>query len=141
MGTGLMDPWAAGATALIKPAGTPVDALPGLLADHGATVLATDPGVLRRLCRNTLPPMPTLRHSLTAGWALPETVRESWRVATGTDVYEAFGQSEVSTFLSEGPGRGLAPQRGRRVAILDEAGDLVAQGQTGALAYIAPTPA
>ncbi|MEL7089937.1 MAG: class I adenylate-forming enzyme family protein, partial [Planctomycetota bacterium] len=32
LGTGLLDPWAAGATALIPTAGTPATALPGLLA-------------------------------------------------------------------------------------------------------------
>lgn len=39
LGTGLMDPWTLGATALIPAPGTPARDLPGLLAEHGATLL------------------------------------------------------------------------------------------------------
>ena len=36
---------------------------------------------------------------------LPETLRRQWIAKTGTDIHEALGQSECSTFLSGGPGR------------------------------------
>src|SRR5512134_2390453 len=48
----------------------------------------------------------------------------AWRAATGTDLYEALGMSEISTYISTGPGMTIKPgspgkpQPGRRVAIL-----------------------
>jgi acyl-coenzyme A synthetase/AMP-(fatty) acid ligase len=49
LGTGLLDPWAMGATALIPAPGVPVEALPLLMRRHDATILAAAPGVFRRL--------------------------------------------------------------------------------------------
>ena len=123
LGTGLLDPWAAGATALIPAPGTPAAALPGLLAAHGATILAAAPGVYRRILRGPVPPLPALRHGLSAGEALPPALRAAWRDATGTDLHEALGMSECSTFVSGSPARpapeGWAgyPQPGRRVRV------------------------
>lgn len=140
MGTGLMDPWAAGATALIPEAGTAPEALPALLATHGATLFAAAPGVFRKLLnagdRLTLP---ALRHGLCAGEKLPQHLHEAWRDATGTGLYEAFGMSECSTFISASPAHPARsgalgqPQEGRRVAILGENGP-APQGEDGIIA-------
>ena len=129
LGTGLMDPWTVGATALIPAAGTPATALPALIAQHGATIFAAAPGVYRQLLnQRTLPPMPDLRHGLSAGEKIPPALTARWRAATGTAVYEAYGMSECSTFISSAPafpaeahvlGR---PQNGRRIALLDADG-------------------
>ena len=49
---------------------------------------------------------------------------EAWRAATGTELYEALGMSEISTYISTGPGMAVKPgspgkpQPGRKVAIL-----------------------
>ncbi len=134
MGTGLMDPWAAGATALIRAPETPDDALLDLLSGHDVTVFATDPGVLRRLARMPAIGLPHLRHTLTAGWALPHAIASAWQNASGAPVFEAFGQTEVSTFLSAGDTHALRPQNGRRIAILDDAGRPITDGATGMLA-------
>jgi len=67
-------------------------------------------------------------------------VRAAWNAATGTKIYEALGMSECSTFISGSPARpapeGSAgyPQPGRRVAVLDDAGQPVAPGTPGVLA-------
>ena len=79
--------------------------------------------------RNTLSPAvrrpySRLRHGLTAGEALPPAVLEAWRVSTGTELYEALGMSEISTYISTGPGMAVKPgspgkpQPVRKVAIL-----------------------
>lgn len=124
LGTGLMDPWTLGATALIPAEGTDATALPDLLAKHGATIFAAAPGVYRKLLRAEMPALPRLRHGLSAGEKLPDTTRAAWTGATGTPVFEAYGMSECSTFISSAPGQ-PAPtgtlgkaQHGRRVAIL-----------------------
>ena len=139
LGTGLMDPWSVGATALIPAPGTPAQALPGLIATHDATIFAAAPGVYRQMMRTTLPAFPALRHGLSAGEKLPAKTREAWSRATGTPIHEAYGMSECSTFVSGAPGHAAPagtlgyPQPGRRVAVLGEDGP-VAHDQPGTLA-------
>ena len=139
LGTGLMDPWSVGATAVIPAPGTDPAALPALLAQTGATIFAAAPGVYRKLLRADVPPMPHLRHGLSAGEKLPQTVADDWLTKTGTPVFEAFGMSECSTFISGSPDRpapqgslGFA-QPGRNVALLGPEGPVVT-GQTGTIA-------
>jgi acyl-coenzyme A synthetase/AMP-(fatty) acid ligase len=141
LGTGLLDPWAIGATALIPAPGVPVEALPLLLRRHDATILAAAPGVFRRLLRSDGEiALPRLRHGLSAGEKLPEPLRAQWTGVTGTALHEALGMSECSTFLSGAPARpapegtlGFA-QAGRRLAVLDENGAELPDDAIGTLA-------
>ncbi|MFW5642227.1 MAG: class I adenylate-forming enzyme family protein, partial [Roseicyclus sp.] len=141
LGTGLLDPWSVGATALIPAPGTEPSALPLLARRHDATILAGAPGIFRKLLAAGAPlALPRLRHGLSAGEKLPESLRSAWREVTGTDLHEALGMSECSTFLSGSPGRpapkgtlGFA-QPGRRLAVLDEDGAPLPDGGTGTLA-------
>ncbi|MEM6758738.1 MAG: class I adenylate-forming enzyme family protein [Pseudomonadota bacterium] len=140
LGTGLMDPWSVGATALIPAASTPVERIGDLLAAHHATLFAAAPGVYRQmLSRSTLPPLPRLRHGLSAGEKMPPALHAAWSKATGTAIYEAFGMSECSTFISSAPATPAPhdtigrPQPGRRVAILGPDG-AVPIGDTGVIA-------
>jgi acyl-coenzyme A synthetase/AMP-(fatty) acid ligase len=140
LGTGLMDPWTAGATALIPALGTAPAQLPLLMRRHDATIFAAAPGVFRPMLREAMPPLPRLRHALAAGERLDPALRAAWRAATGTDIHEAFGMSEVSTFVSGSPARpapeGYAgyPQPGRRVAVVDDEGAPLPRGEEGDLA-------
>ncbi|WP_121065123.1 class I adenylate-forming enzyme family protein [Chachezhania antarctica] len=125
LGTGLMDPWTAGATALIPAPGTDLSALPGLLSDHDATLVAAAPGVYRKILQGQdRLALPSLRHGLTAGEKLSRPLLEAWKAATGTELYEAYGMSECSTFISSSPAHPVnpdtlgRPQAGRKVAIL-----------------------
>lgn len=137
LGTGLLDPWVTGATALIPAPGTAPADLPALIARHRATIIAGAPGIFRQMLRTPLPPLPTLRHGLAAGESLPATLRQQWQTATGTDLHEALGMTECSTFLSGSPARPAPmgssgyPQPGRRIAVLD---DDCTDVQTGELA-------
>ncbi len=140
MGTGLMDPWSIGATALIPAPGTDPARLPELLRQNGATIFAAAPGVYRKFLKSGgRLDLPDLRHGLSAGEKLSPTVREMWRTATGCDVHEAYGMSECSTFLSASPAHPATgdatgrPQRGRKVAILD-AGKPASRGTPGTIA-------
>ncbi|KRW93591.1 class I adenylate-forming enzyme family protein [Paracoccus sp. MKU1] len=128
LGTGLMDPWTVGATALIPAEGVAPEQIPLIAARHGATILAAAPGVFRRMLRADWRPWAGLRHGLTAGERLDPGLRRDWQARTGADLHEAMGMSECSTFLSGSPARpapeGTAgfPQPGRRIAILDDSG-------------------
>ncbi|WP_425100497.1 class I adenylate-forming enzyme family protein [Tropicibacter sp. S64] len=140
LGTGLMDPWTMGATALIPAAGTDAAQLGLLLKRNDATIFAAAPGVYRQMLKFPLASMPKLRHGLAAGEKLPDSVREAWRDATGGEIYEAYGMSECSTFISSAPARPNAPgalgapQRGRHVALVDESGTPVPLGEEGVIA-------
>lgn len=130
LGTGLLDPWTRGATALIPARSTAPEALGVLLKRHEATIFAAAPAIYRRLLRAELPELPALRHGLSAGEKLPDATRAAWEHATGTPIHEAFGMSECSTFISGSPAKPAPdgtlgyPQIGRRVAILGEDGPL-----------------
>ena len=141
LGTGLMDPWSVGASALIPGAGVTPEALPLLLRRFDATIFAAAPGIYRQILRHhPRLDLPKLRHGLTAGEAMPEPVRAGWNAATGTRVYEALGMSECSTFISGAPdhpapaGSSGYPQTGRRIAVLSPEGAIVARGAPGTLA-------
>jgi len=141
LGTGLLDPWAIGATALIPADGTPPEALALLLRRFDATIFAAAPGLYRPLLRAGAPlTLPHLRHGLSAGEKMPDATRAAWKAATGTPVHEAFGMSECSTFVSGSPDRPAPPgtsgfaQPGRRVAVLDDDGHPVPRGTAGVLA-------
>ncbi|WP_377187426.1 class I adenylate-forming enzyme family protein [Ruegeria meonggei] len=140
LGTGLMDPWTIGATALIPQPGTAPEDLPALLRQHRATIFAAAPGVFRKLLNTPeVLHLPDLRHGLCAGEKLSRHLHARWAEASGTELYEAYGMSECSTFISSSPdhparGESLGqPQPGRRIAILGPDGP-VPQGQEGTIA-------
>ncbi len=141
LGTGLMDPWTCGATALIPQAGTDPAELPDMLRAHRATIFAAAPGVFRKLLQagDQVLNLPDLRHGLCAGEKLSQALHTAWSRASGTALFEAYGMSECSTFISSCPGRPAQnntlgqPQRGRRVALLGPDGP-VPRDQEGTIA-------
>jgi acetyl-CoA synthetase len=127
LGTGLSDPWANGATALVYTGGKDPSAWLRLMSDHRATIFAAVPTVYRQILKycDVEKDFPqTLRHCLTAGETLPEDLAHKWRERTGTVLYEALGMSEMSTYISSSPSVPPKPgavgkaQAGREVVIL-----------------------
>jgi acyl-coenzyme A synthetase/AMP-(fatty) acid ligase len=146
LGTGLMDPWTMGATAVIPAPGTPASGLPYLIAQAQATIFAAAPGVYRQALRADFLHMPHLRHGLSAGETLPTQTRSAWETATRTPIFEAFGMSEISTFISASPDRpaptgstGYA-QPGRQIAVLDGNDEPTLRNTPGVLAVHATDP-
>lgn len=119
LGTGLLDPWGAGATAVIPRHQGAWDALADILDQARPTLFAAVPGVYRQLVKGRLPSLPDLRHGLSAGETLAPSIRADWLAKTQTQIFEAYGMSECSTFLSESPkyGPGLRAQTGRKIQI------------------------
>lgn len=145
LGTGLTDPWANGATAIVFTGEKDPAVWPALIARTGATIFAAVPTVFRQILKYGAPSGETLgalRHGLIAGETPPAGLFDEWRAATGLELYEALGQSEISTYISSSPsvprrpGSVGKPQPGRRVAILPvESGDEpLAAGEEGLLA-------
>jgi acetyl-CoA synthetase len=127
LGTGLSDPWANGATAIVTTGRKDPAAWPQLIVSTGATIFAAVPTVFRQILKyGTLSPggLGALRHGLIAGETPPADLFDAWRQATGTELYEALGQSELSTYVSSSPtvarrpGSVGKPQPGREIAIL-----------------------
>lgn len=147
MGTGLMDPWSIGATALIPAEGAMPENLLPLAKQNDATLFAAAPGVIRKICKSgERISLPHLRHGLTAGEKLGLDTRTAWRHCTGTDLHEAFGMSECSTFLSGSPALPAEPetlgrpQNGRCIAIVDGQGEPVEASTPGIIAVHVDDP-
>ncbi|MEM6407600.1 MAG: class I adenylate-forming enzyme family protein [Pseudomonadota bacterium] len=144
LGTGLMDPWSIGATAIIPAPDTASSDLMPLAAHHSVTLFAAVPGLFRKILMSDIS-VPTLRNGLSAGAHLSDNLRTLWRKKTGTDLHQAFGMSECSTFISSSPnqpatqGSSGRPQPGRKVAILTN-GYPVPHGEPGMLAVATNDP-
>jgi len=148
LGTGLMDPWAIGATALIPEVSVQPFDLPAMINKGRATIFAAAPGIYRQILKaGPLPAMPSLRHGLSAGEKLSPLLRAKWLQSAGCNIHEALGMSEVSTFISSSPERPSAdgasgrPQKGRRIAVLSpETLKPVPVDQSGVLAVSKTDP-
>lgn len=127
LGTGLIDPWANGVTSIVYTGEKHPGLWAPLIIKTGATLFAAVPSLFRQMLKYAGPGpvnVGRLRHGLIAGEGPPPGLFEDWYARTGTELYEALGMSEISTYLSTGPctprkpGTTGKPQPGRRVAIL-----------------------
>lgn len=145
LGTGLTDPWANGATAVIYTGKKDPALWPRLIAQTRATLFAATPGLYRQVLKYAQPTrasLGSLRHGLVAGETPPPGLFEEWAGQTETEIYEALGMSEISTYISSSPsvsrkpGTVGKPQPGRRIAILPLEGgtEELAPGEQGLLA-------
>jgi acyl-coenzyme A synthetase/AMP-(fatty) acid ligase len=145
LSAGLSDPWAVGATAVLYHGPREATVWAKLIAGAGATLFAAVPGIYRQILKQgDLGRLVTgrLRHGLVAGEALPPALLAEWETATGLPLYEAFGMSECSTFVSNRPGLPVRPgspgqpQAGRRIAALpvEDGIEPLPPGGTGLLA-------
>ncbi|MGI9403745.1 MAG: class I adenylate-forming enzyme family protein [Hyphomicrobium sp.] len=145
LGTGLTDPWANGATAIIYTGEKDPALWPRLIAQTDATIFGATPGLYRQILKYAQPTradLGGLRHGLVAGETPPPGLFEEWTAETGTELYEALGMSEISTYVSSSPsvprkpGAVGKPQAGRRVDILSLEGgtEPLGPGQEGLLA-------
>lgn len=145
LGTGLIDPWANGVTSTIYVGEKTPEIWPAVIRKTGATLFAAVPGLFRQILKYA-PPGPIdlgrLRHGLIAGEAPAPSLFADWSARTGTELYEALGMSEISTYISTAPGMARKEgspgraQPGRRVAILPVEGgtDPLPPGEEGLLA-------
>jgi 2-aminobenzoate-CoA ligase len=132
------------ATALIEKA-TPDTLLPAI-AQFKASVCFTAPTSYRAMAAQAKEhDLATLRKCVSAGEALPAATRTLWHEATGIQIIDGIGSTELfHIFISadEAHARGGAtglPVPGYRAAILDDAGHELPPGQVGRLAVKGPT--
>ncbi len=141
----LLFPLAVGASTVLLEKASP-DALLPAVRRFGATVCVTAPTSYRAMAPQ-LPqhPVPTLRKCVSAGEALPAATRTLWRQATGVEIIDGIGSTELfHIFISarEDQARGGAtglPVPGYRAVILGDDGRELPPGQVGRLAVKGPT--
>ncbi len=145
LGVGLMDPWSVGASAVLYDGPREPALWPALIEKHRATIFTAVPTLYRQIlkyCDISRFDLSSLRHGLTAGEPLSPQLLAAWRAATGKELYESLGMSEVSTYISSGPSTPIVAgspgraQPGRRVAILPVEGGAhpLPPGEVGLLA-------
>ncbi len=169
----LLFPMSVGASAVLLEKTSP-DALLAAIAQHRATVCFTAPtsyramaGMLRPPSAST-PPAPrggqvalgsgpasdliggnidlkSLRKCVSAGEALPAATRALWKQATGIELIDGIGATELlHIFISHDeagarPGATGRAVPGYRACVLGEEGQVLPAGQVGRLAVKGPT--
>ncbi|MFM7342447.1 MAG: AMP-binding protein, partial [Betaproteobacteria bacterium] len=112
----------------------------------GATISYTAPTFYRQmaLLAQQIPPR-SLRISVSAGEALPQATRQLWQQASGLDMMDGIGATEMfHIFISSVPGQTRVGAIGQVVPgytakVVDDQGQEVPRGTVGRLAVIGPT--
>ena len=116
------------------------------LADVGATICYTAPTFYRHaapLARQL--GVGPLRISVSAGEGLPDATRQLWKEATGIEMLDGIGATEMFHIFISSPGdevrRGAIGKvvPGYRARVVDDEGREVPRGTVGKLAVIGPT--
>jgi len=141
----LVFPLRIGASTLLVERPSP-DALLDVVERHRPTVLFTAPTSYRAMALAAKGrDLSGLRKCVSAGEALPAATRKLWKDATGIDIIDGIGSTELfHIFISHGdddvrPGATGKPVPGYRACVLDEQGRPLPRGQVGRLAVKGPT--
>lgn len=141
----LIFPMRAGASTVLLEKLTPAAMLQAM-QDYHATISWSTPLFYRQmagLARNY--DLSSLRTSVSAGESLPSSTRAMWREATGIEIVDGIGATEMlHIFISAAgpdirPGATGKPIPGYRARIVDDDGQELPAGQVGRLAVKGPT--
>jgi 2-aminobenzoate-CoA ligase len=141
----LLFPLRVGGTAVLLEKLTP-ETLLAAIVTHRATICFTAPTFYRQMAALAGKfDLSSLRRSVSAGEALPLATRDGWRQATGLEMIDGIGSTELlHIFISAAdgqvrPGATGKPVPGYRACILDPDGRPVGPGVIGRLAVKGPT--
>jgi 2-aminobenzoate-CoA ligase len=141
----LLFPLAAGACTVLLEKAAPPQLLEGIRA-FGASVLFTAPTSYRALAAHGAELRATpLRKCVSAGEALPASTRALWKEATGIEIIDGIGSTEMlHIFISADEAHARPGATGRAVPgyvaqVMDDAGRPLPPGQVGKLAVKGPT--
>ncbi len=140
----LFGQWALGATVMAWNAQGKPDfgQMLRMIVDHGVTVFCAPPTIYRNFVVQDLAgyDFSKLRHCLAAGEALNPETFESWKVATGTEIHDGYGQTETVNLLANYPCMSIKPGSlgkptpGLDVAIVDADGNRLGPNSEGVIA-------
>jgi 2-aminobenzoate-CoA ligase len=141
----LLFPLRIGASTLLIERPAP-DALLPAIAEHRASVLFTAPTSYRAMAASVRQhDLSSLRKCVSAGEALPAVTRTLWKDATGIEIIDGIGSTEMfHIFISSDaahakPGALGTVVPGYRAAVMNDHGQRVAPGTVGRLAVKGPT--
>ena len=141
----LLFPLAVGASTVLLEKASP-DALPAAIAQYRATVCVTAPTSYRAMAPHLKQhDVSSLRKCVSAGEALPAATRQLWKAASGIEMIDGIGSTELlHIFISHDeaharPGATGTPVPGYLACVLDDAGKPAPPGQVGRLAVKGPT--
>jgi 4-hydroxybenzoate-CoA ligase len=104
LGNAMTFPLAAGACAVLLPTRPTPDAVLSLFRTHHPSIFCGVPTLYAALLQHDLGPgagSTRLRRCISAGEALPATIGQAWRAATGIDILDGIGSTEMlHIFLS-----------------------------------------
>ncbi len=116
------------------------------IANVGATITYTAPTFYRQMAAFAKDKsLPTLKKSVSAGEGLPDATRTLWREATGIEMIDGIGATEMfHIFISSPPeevrhGAIGKVVRGYIAKVVDDDGNELPRGTVGKLAVIGPT--
>jgi 2-aminobenzoate-CoA ligase len=134
-----------GAATLLVEQYTP-ETLLETLARARVSVLYTGPTMYHSLARHAAGcKLDALRTCISAGEALPVPTRQAWERATGVQIIDGIGSSEMLYIFISAAGKDIRPGAtgkavpGYRAAVLDADGKPCAAGVVGRLAVKGPT--
>jgi len=138
-------PMTVGASTVLLEKASP-DALLPAIAKYRASVCFTAPTSYRAMASQAgQHDLSSLRKCVSAGEALPAATRALWKEATGIELIDGIGATELlHIFISHDeahakPGATGKPVPGYRACILGEEGQVLPAGQVGRLAVKGPT--
>ena len=145
----LLFPLSVGASSVLLEKATP-DTLPAAIASYRASVCVTAPTSYRAIALQitggaSAHDLSSLRKCVSAGEALPAATRALWKQATGIELIDGIGATEMlHIFISHDeanarPGATGWPVPGYRAAVLDDDLHPLPPGQVGRLAVKGPT--
>lgn len=112
---------------------------------YGVTISITSPTAYRQMSRNAASySLKTLKKSVSAGEALPVSTRTLWREATGIEMHDGVGGTEmIHIYLASSPvtykeGALGKPLPGYKAMLVDEQMQPVPNGEIGWLAIKGP---
>jgi 2-aminobenzoate-CoA ligase len=141
-------PLRAGASTVLLERGSP-QLLLAAMAEHRVSVLFTAPTAYRAMLADLAgaapPAVPALRRCVSAGEHLNAQTWQAWRDATGVEIIDGIGSTEMlHIFISSAdadirPGSTGKVVPGYEARVVDAAGDPVPAGRPGLLAVRGPT--
>ena len=150
LGNALTFPFRVGATSVLMAERPTPTAVARVLRQHAPTIFYGVPTLYASLLASGELPKRSelkLRRCVSAGEALPAGIGERWKEATGVDILDGIGSTEMlHIFLSNAPAALRYGSTGKAVPgyelkLVDETGQAVKPGEIGELLVSGPTSA
>ena len=142
----LLFPMRAGASVYFADGGLTPESMIKAINDARATICYTAPTFYRRMAPFAeKTPMPNLRVCVSAGEGLPDATRQLWKQATGIELLDGIGATEMFHIFISSAGsdvrRGAIGKvvPGYCAQVVDDEGNPLPAGSVGKLAVIGPT--